>query len=223
MDFDFILRGTQPLLMHADDVLQSDELTSWRQDPTNRNVSVAGDDRHPAWTWQTYLYHDGTHLAVPQECVMTALRTAGAKVPAKGKSTFKALSQSGMIVTSDYCEFRCGGKQIPILDLIAVRDAPFGEHVKRAQKLGFDLSIKRAKIGTSKHVRVRPIFHDWTVSGQIAVSEPAITEDVLRNLMAIAGRLAGLGDWRPSAPKSPGPHGMFTAEVVPVGSRKRVA
>lgn len=221
MEFDFTLRGTQPLLMHADDVIQSDELMAWRKDPTNSGVSVAGDDRSPPWTWQTYLYHDGEHLAMPQECVMAALRNAGAKLPHKGKATFKSLSQSGLLIMSDYCEFRCNGELIPLASIVKFRDEPFAAHVDKARKLGFDLSIKRAKVNTSKHVRVRARFDDWSVSGQIAVSEPAITPEVLSRMFELAGKLSGIGDWRPSSPKSPGPYGMFTAELKPIGAKRR--
>jgi hypothetical protein len=213
MDYDFILNGATPFLMHADDVMAGDTLMEWRKSPKNKSISVPGDDRSPTWTWQTYLYSDGENISLPQECLMAALRFAGAKVQSKGKSTFKSMSQSGLMVTSDHCRFTNNGKQIRVADLLAFRDEPFAEHVARVRKLGFDLSIKRAKIGTSKHVRVRPLFNDWAVSGTISVSEPAITTDVLAQLFEIAGRLSGLGDWRPSSPSKPGVYGMFDATL----------
>jgi hypothetical protein len=117
------------------------------------------------------------------------------------------------MVTSDHCRFTNHGKQIKVADLLKFRDEPFSEHVARVRDLGFDLSVKRAKIGTSKHVRVRPMFHEWAVSGTIMVNEPAITADVLAQLFEIAGRLAGLGDWRPSSPSKPGVWGMFDASL----------
>ena len=56
--------------------------------------------------------------------------------------------------------------------------------------------------------------------GVITVSEAAITDEVLEQLFEIAGRLVGLGDWRPSAPTSPGPYGMFNASLVLVPESK---
>lgn len=220
MDYSFKLVGTMPLLMHADDVLASDDLMAWRKDPRNKGVSVAGDDRSPAWTWQTYLYSDGQNVAMPQECIMAALRFAGAKISGKGKTTFKSMSQSGLLIGSDFCEFLSNGKPVPMAEIRKFRDRPFSDHVKTVRDMDFDLSIKRAAVGTNKHVRVRPKFDDWQVCGTIAVSEAAITEDVLYQLFEIAGRLAGLGDWRPSAPKKPGPFGMFTVEIAPLKARK---
>ena len=45
------------------------------------------------------------------------------------------------------------------------------------------------------------------------VSEPAITAEVLGQMFYMAGRMAGLMDWRPSSPKSPGSYGMYTAKL----------
>ena len=218
MDYEFTLNGLMPLLMHADDVMASDDLMAWRKSPKNKSVSVPGDDRSPAWTWQTYLYSDGEHVAMPQENILAALRYAGAKIISKGQTTFKAMTQSGLLVGSDFCEFLVDGRQVAMSEIGAFRDAVFSEHVTESRNLGFDLSVKRAKVGTAKHVRVRPMFKSWAVHGTIQVNEPAITFDVLSQLFEIAGRLAGLGDWRPSAKTSPGPYGMFTADLKPIRS-----
>jgi hypothetical protein len=222
VDYRFELNGTMPILMHMDDVMAADVLNEWRKSPSNKSISTPGDDRSPAWSWMTYLYHDSVHVAVPWELVMACLRGAGSKVPAK-RGSFKSMTQSGLLVRSDYCEFTVNDKQIALADVEAFKDAKFSEHVAECRKLGFDLLIKRAKIGTSKHVRVRPIFRAWKIRGTIGVSEAAITRDVLEQLFEIAGRLIGLGDWRPSAPQSPGPYGMFQTVIDPISTKSRKA
>jgi len=73
---------------------------------------------------------------------------------------------------------------------------------------------KRAKVGQSKHVRVRPVFDDWLLHGRLSVEGSIITLDVLREIFEVLGR-RGLGDWRPSA-GAPGPYGRASAEVMPV-------
>jgi hypothetical protein len=223
MDYTFALTGTMPLLMHADDVLQADELIAWRKDPKNKSISVPGDDRSPPWTWQTYLHHDGTHLAIPQECIMCALRYAGAKISLpKGKGTFKSLTQSGLLIDSDFCRFTSDGRQVAMEDIIRLRDLPFSQQMEGVRKLGLDLMVKRAKIGEAKHVRVRLMFRVWEIEGTIAVHEPAITTEILDSLFEIAGRTAGLLDWRPNSKKSPGPYGMFTSEIRPLKAARKV-
>lgn len=212
MDYAFTLKGAMPLLMHHDNIMAMDEVSAWQKDPKNKSVSVPGDDRSPPWTWFAYLYHDEENLTMPAECIMACLKNAGAKISAK-RGSFKSMTQSGLLIGTDFCEFTNGGKPIKLADIQKFKDATFARHIEGARKLGFDLHIRRAKIGDKKHVRVRPIFHDWQVRGVIGVSEPAITEEILGQLFEIAGRLVGLGDWRPSAPKSPGPYGMFRATL----------
>ena len=159
---------------------------------------------------------------MPSDCLMACLRGAGAKISAK-RGSFKSMTQSGLLISTDYCEFTTGGKLIKLADITRFKEAAFAKHIEGARKLGFDLMVKRAKIGQKKHVRVRPIFKDWQVRGVISVTEPAITDSVLEQLFEIAGRLVGLGDWRPSAPQSPGPYGMFTAVLGPAKDTGRKA
>jgi hypothetical protein len=79
-------------------------------------------------------------------------------------------------------------------------------------RAGFSLFVKRARIGSSKHVRVRPRFDVWTASGTITVLDDTLTPAVMQALLDVSGRLVGLGDWRPSSPAS-GRYGIFTAEL----------
>ena len=105
----FELNGVMPLIMHQDDVEASDTLMEWRKDPANKNLSVAGDDRSPAWTWHTYVYSDGTNITIPAANLMVALRQAGTQLILKKQKTFKEISQSGLLIPSEYLDFRCNG------------------------------------------------------------------------------------------------------------------
>lgn len=207
----FQLTGIMPLLMHADDIEQADLLVAWRKDPANKNLSTPGDDRSPAWTWQTYCYSNGEHLVMPSENIMVALRQAGSQLILKKQKTYKEISQSGLLITTEFCEFRADGKLVPVESIRGLRDKPFAAQAESVQKLGFKLFCKRAKIGTSKHVRVRPRFESWSVSGRIQILAPEITPEVLTQLFELSGRV-GLCDWRPGC-KTPGPFGMFSAVV----------
>lgn len=210
----FELTSEMPLLMHADDVLAADELMAWRKDPANKNLSVPGDDRSPPWTWQTYLYSDGTHVTIPAENLMANLRYAATQIIMKKQKTFKEVSQSGMVVTDEYLDFFCDGKQIPMAEIAAMRDLPFADQSAAFGELGGGmmlLFVKRARVGTSKHVRVRPRFNSWSVKGVMQVLVPEITFAVLEQMFEIGGR-GGLCDWRPNC-KTPGPYGMYAAKL----------
>jgi hypothetical protein len=209
----FTLKGLTPLLMHADDVEAASTLDQWRKAPGNKNVTTPGDDRSPGWTWQTYLYRDAAGMvAMPADNVMVALRQAGAKMILKKQTTFKAITQSGLLLTDETLEFTNGGKQLSADEFVAIRDEKFTDQKKAVEKSGFELLIKRAKVGTSKHVRVRPMFRSWQASGVIQILAPEITFDSLQMLFDLAGDV-GLCDWRPGC-KTPGRFGMFEATVT---------
>lgn len=217
MKYAFSLIGTNPLLMHRDDVEASDELQGWRKDPANKVASTAGDDRSPAWTWHTYLYSDGTHIAMPQDNIMAALRHAGSSVSGGGRTTLKAKSQTALLISDEFCSFTTKGKQITAASMAAMRGMDFKTQSNACRDLGFRLFVKRAKIGQAKHVRVRPRFDDWRVEGVIEVARYGDSDEIsfeqLKLLFDLAGRTAGLCDWRPSSKQSPGPYGQFRAEL----------
>lgn len=65
------------------------------------------------------------------------------------------------------------------------------------------------KVGMAKVMRTRPMFRHWSFKA-IAQYDPDVLN--LRDVEEIAsdaGKLVGLGDWRPK-------HGRFEAEVLPV-------
>lgn len=213
MRVNFELTGQTPLLMHADDIDAADALRAWQQDPKNKDISVRGDDRSPAWTWRTRLYYDGEHISMPQENVATCLRDAGTQLKIRGNKSFKEATQNGVILSTEHLTFLVGGKQVPIDPLVKMQGQSYERQAELVQKYGFRLFIKRARISDrAKHVRVRPRFDEWAVRGELEVVRDEITLEVLGQIFEIAGR-GGLCDWRPSSKRSPGPYGMFTAKV----------
>jgi len=211
------ITGKTPLLMHHDNIEWADFMDEWKTDPANKKGSKAGDDRSPSWRWLGCAYHDGTHLAIPQGNIMRAIMEGGAMVPVPGGKngkTFKAQTQSGMMSVEPFWTLLIAGKPIAWKALEALKDQPkFVDHKKAAQKLGFDLLVKRAKIGASKHVRVRPQFAaGWQIRGSLAVWDEQIDERVLNDILEYAGQYKGLCDWRPGG-RTPGPYGTFEAKV----------
>jgi len=209
------LRGMTPLLMHADDPAWSDTLKAWSS--KNRDRSVPGDDRSPAWTWIGYTYHDGKVLGVPSDNLRTALRDAGAMVVWSKQRSFKQLAASAILFDEVLSPIMIGADdhtvEFPEIEALLKAD-DFDAHVAAAKAMGFELYVKRARIGQAKHVRVRPMFSAWSCVWTCRVLDPAIKLTHLTEILRIAGTLKGLGDWRPSAPKSPGPFGKFEAEVT---------
>lgn len=212
------LTGKTPLLMHHDNIEWADFMDAWKNDPANKKSSKAGDDRSPAWRWIGCCYHDAEHLAIPQANIMRCLMEGGAMVPVPGgKSgkTFKSQTQSGMMSVEPEWKLYVGGQTIAWSDIESLANVEkFSEHKEMALALGFDLMVKRAKVGSSKHIRVRPSFRPgWVVRGNLAVWDEQITADALKSILDYAGDYKGLGDWRPGG-RTPGPYGTFTAKIA---------
>ena len=211
------ITGKMPLLMHADNIDWSDQMEEWKNAPENKAKSKAGDDRTPVWRWIGCLNYDDAKtgvVTIPSEYIMRSLMGGGAEVPTgKGKKTFKAQSQSGLLCKDFHWPLMINGKTISMADIQKCRALKtFKEQVAAAEDLGFSLFVKRAKIGNSKHVRVRPRFDNWSCAGEILIIDEQITRRILQQIGEIAGRLKGLGDWRPGSP-TPGPFGMFEFAV----------
>lgn len=212
--FQITLTGTMPLLMHADNIDGADLVEAWKAVKANKDGSKAGDDRGPAWKWQTYIYADDKHLAIPTANIMTCIRQAASQITMKGQKTYKSLSQSAIMFDTEYAAMTVAGKPVPLAALSAMRDEPFASQAAKVQLLGFKLDVRRATVMKAKHVRVRPRFEAWAVTGAFAVNAGSdlLSDDVLREMFDLAGQRVGLGDWRPGCP-TPGPFGKFTAKL----------
>lgn len=219
--YEFEFTGKSALILHADDIDYTDKVAAWRKDPKNKNLSKAGDDRSPAWSWIGYLYMSGSQVVMPADNVMSCLRKAGAYLMVPGGKhgkTFKDVTQYGIIPADETFPLLLNGKPITkvskILDLELNND--FSHHQSVAASLGFELFVKRVPVGQKKHIRVRPRFDKWSVKGTLHVTEDSLTEPVMLDILNLAGDRCGLGDWRPST-KTPGPYGRFSVTLKKVG------
>lgn len=214
MQYEFRLTGTTALLMHANNIEARDELEAARK---KMRGGKPGDDRTPADTWKSYLYlSDMDEVCMPTENLLACLLHAGAKCRYKGKETLKQHAQRIAFSHLDYALLGTNGRIITRKDVQAI-DGEFSEQSSACRALGFRLLVKPATVGTKSHVRVRPMFPQWSLSGVFEVDrddEGILTKDALIELWSAAGRLSGLGDWRPASPKRPGQYGRFQAEIA---------
>lgn len=63
------------------------------------------------------------------------------------------------------------------------------------------------RVGTSRTMRCRPIFNQWSTEADGFLDESVLDLEDLKQIAETAGALIGLGDWRPK-------HGRFDATVV---------
>lgn len=218
--FEFTLTGKTPLLMHWDNIDWADQIVEIRNEikKKDKTKSKAGDDRTPPWSWIGSAYVDDDNVVLPTDNLRTCLMKAAAKVSFKNQETYKKILPTGVIFHDVYCELRCGPSLVQVtrksIENFQTIDGTFADQCRVAKTLGFELMAKRAAVGSSKHVRVRPMFKKWQASGTVDVVDDRISSDTLAEIFTIAGRYIGLGDWRPDSPKSPGPYGTFSVELV---------
>lgn len=215
--YEFTLTGRMPILMHADNIDGADKVHAWRKDPQHKNTPK-GDDRYPPWAWSTYLYLDEEEgfIAIPHTLLTKMLVDAGKSFSMPGsRKNLKGAVAALLQFERPFYPLLVNGKQIdyealpPIVEL-----ETFAEQSEAVKKLGFVLDRKRASVGTSKHVRTRPRFHGWSITGRIRVdnSDGVLNKDTVEELFNFAGRFCGICDYRPGA-RSPGPYGTFGATL----------
>jgi len=144
---------------------------------------------------------------------MAMLRDAGKKCAASvGRGSLKAATQSGIMVDQIGWPIQTSKglvNQSDIESLVGEKD--FSLQEKFAIEHGFELFVKRASIGTQKHIRVRPRFNSWSAQGTVTVLDDTLY-DRLDSLFEQAGRFVGIGDWRPGS-RSSGRFGMFSTKI----------
>jgi hypothetical protein len=151
---------------------------------------------------------------MPSDNLMTMLREGGAKVlTGKGKETYKKQTQAGIMIDQQQWTLYVNGKEIPVTPFKElIGNNTFTDHLEIAEEYDFELLVKRAAVGQSKHIRVRPLFRNWQIVGSLTVIDKetsGITESILRTVLNQAGALVGLGDWRPGSPRKSGTFGRF--------------
>lgn len=212
------LEGQTPLFMHADNIEWADTMEAWKNDPVNKKLSKPGDDRSPAFRWLGSCYHDDEHFVVPTQNLQKSLMEGGAQVYVPGGrsgKTFKAQTQSGCRFLELSWTLLIDGEPVPWAPFGALMtNLDFETHKSMALEHRFELHVGRAIVQGKRHIRVRPWFKVWSVSGQMRVSDEQITPEILSQIWNAAGEQKGVGDWRPSS-KTPGVYGTFTATVKP--------
>jgi len=213
------LHAVNDLLMHKDNIKWGERVKKWAKDPANKKISVAGDDRTPAWSWMGCCYTDKNDvITIDADNIMSMLRDGGKKCSAPtGKGSMKSQTQSGIICVEMGWPVMVDGKTVNfkgMLDNLA-NELDFDIHEQAAKDNGFELFVKRAKIGKNKHVRVRPKFSKWSASGTLMVTDSQITTEMLHNILTFAGAYCGIGDWRPGSP-TPGQFGTFTCDILEI-------
>jgi hypothetical protein len=141
----------------------------------------------------------------PTDNLHACLKTAGAKIVKKGRTTFKNFVAAGLLPgESDINPLTYQGYGGP-----APRDLT-GLWADRANYA----DTRPARVGAPKVMRTRPVFRNWEFEAPFILDTEVLSLDDLDRVLTLAGQVVGLGDWRP---EKGGRRGRFTAEVTDHG------
>lgn len=183
------LTGLSPLLMHSDRFANPldpmtkahKELTAKRKKTDEDHLAIAKSE------WLGGMYHDdqiGPYM--PGNNIDSSI-VAGAKLQKLG-SKFKA----AVMVVEDQIPLQYEGPR----DMTGMfSDGRFTD-------------VRGVKVGMAKVMRYRPKFSKWALSFTVAFDETAVNQDEVVKAIEDAGRMCGLGDFRPR-------FGKFSVQVQP--------
>lgn len=200
------LTGVTPLLMHngqtADPLNQFSRLMSKLSGKRNKTEDDHEEMAHVEWWAGLYLNMppeiksasdirpvEGTKLVLPAHLLDSCIRE-GAR-----KSKLGKLASAGCFVDDD-ATFNYNGPK----DLIKLSEQP--NYMHRAA-----VRVKQSKV-----MRTRPIFHQWGCTLSVTVDTTVIEPEQVVTSLEMAGKLIGIGDWRPGAPRG-GSFGKFVVEA----------
>ena len=202
----FKLTGLTPILMHcgqtADPLNQfarAMKRVSGKRGKTDDDLAEMSNregwagrylSKAPSIDGTTVTPADGTKIILPAHVLDSCIRE-GARKAKMGKQ-----ASAGCIVEGDGVFAYEGPKDLVKLS----RD---GNHVAR----------HAVKVGTAKVMRTRPVFADWSVTFSAAIDPSVLEVSQVLDALVNAGRLVGIGDWRPGAPRG-GSFGRFEAEAL---------
>ena len=167
------IEGTAPLMQHR--YVFKDELAQKTQKKTG-----AKDYRDE---WKTVLHWDDViGVFEPASHIEGALIKAAVnfQITGKGKKTYKDLFKSAVFVTPDYIPH--GLKGCP-------------EKLLESGKLTVDKRLVR--VNNSGVERMRPMLRNWSLEFDIEVYDPQIPREVVKEVLDLAGKQYGIGDFRP--------------------------
>lgn len=172
------IEGASPLLQNA--MTESDLLSLWNKDKAPKTASRPLP--RDAANKKAYLDAEGKPY-LPGPNLMSCLIAAGVFLRADGKRQFSTAKSSilpGMLVLEDTV--------LPLIDPLNNKPAVWEVDMRRGVNPN----------GNEAVAIVRPRFDSWSTTFHLLIDTAQVGEDKIRELVDIAGRAIGLGDFRPA-------------------------
>lgn len=194
---DVSLEGRTPLIMHSGQT--SDPLNPFAKKlKAISSVRKKTDDHHAAMgeiEWEAGLYwSDDMGLYMPSENIFAMLIKAAKRL--------KLGQQISAVSVDDAIGFPIQTKNSKNKDALKADENTW---FRKA------VCVQRARV-----IRTRPIFRSWSLDFTLELDTTMLQPEQVQQILDVAGKSVGLGDWRPGSPSSPGPYGKFTVEKFEV-------
>ncbi len=157
---------------------------------SKRKKTDADLDELARLEWLAGLYRFRDELVIP-DYVLESTMIAGAKKSKRGPQ-----AKCGLFFT-EHAVLNFPGKPEAINDESLAEMFESGDYT---HTIG-------VRVSTSKVMRTRPIFRGWSCEATAQYDPDVLNQRDIEEIAVDAGKLVGLGDWRPK-------HGRFEAEVV---------
>jgi hypothetical protein len=180
------ITGTTPMMMHSERLANPfDPLTKQIKSISGKRKKTEDDLLEMArLEWLGGLYHDDENgIHVPGYNIFAALINGG-KLHKLG-STIKRAA----LIKEDHVALEFDGPKNP---------TELFQHKKF-------VDMRSVKVGTSKVMRCRPIFRNWSLSFTVLYDENSLQRDDIDRVVSDTGYMVGIGDYRPR-------FGRFTVE-----------
>ena len=156
-----------------------------------------GDDAYDERTWRDHANVDEKgEVVIPsfalKQAIDMAAQKLGMKVPGRGSTRYKGLFTSGLIVDND-------------LKLMNGTGEPFTKDMATIIILSCNPAGERG--GGKRVLRRFPLFFDWHAEARLLIVDEALSPSVVEQHLVMAGRVVGLGRFRP---ENGGSNGRFT-------------
>jgi hypothetical protein len=185
-------QGVSPLLCHNGQTADPRNTYSkaLKAVSSKRKKTDADYDELARLEWLAGLYRSDNDLVIPDYVIESAM-IAGAKKSKRGPQ-----AKCGLFFTH-HAALSFDGKPAEITDQTLAQMFESG---------AFTHTIG-VKVGMAKVMRTRPVFRTWSLVATAHYDPDVLNLRDIEEIAADAGKLVGLGDWRPK-------HGRFEARVM---------
>lgn len=197
------LKGVSPLLMHNGDLADSlnpivQEISKVTELKAKEKKTIANQERIAELEFTGGLWlDDNQEPAIPAAAVLKMLRD-GASKQRSGRTI-----DTGVQVLQDFFPLAYAGPRSA--------EKLWGDGLRTTKGPNPFVLRASAVIGKARVMRTRPRFRNWSVAVEVQFDTEMINEKTMREVFQTAGRVVGLGDWRPGSPKG-GTFGRFDVQ-----------